>query len=396
MSRELLYHATWLKYHGSTVGPDAEKIADEDIKSLLQGAINGANVVIGSNKYSIGNTYNALFTTDDLADNKEVIWYREYTSGLQGNALMSYNGPEDQTQGGVTQNVVDSYLCSDGLPIGQSPNYQGSQDPSIQYSFENRDPRLYQTLADSLRIMSALNTNYSEGTSPTGYATKKFLNDEWWKNGSSYCTGILSPADAPCIRYAEVLLNYVEARYEISQVGGDAFSQNDLDQSINELRKRQLTKWGSNIPQTMPKVQLEGNNLTVNGTIINDPVRDPDVPSILWEIRRERRVELIMEGRRGEDLRRWSKFEYLNSEDANGNPSMTFLGAYVNMNDYPDMSATDEEGNRVLFLYDPENPSNKNADKGYIRYLRGNNLRVFKKGELDSERYFCGLFQADN
>ncbi len=388
MSRELLYHATWLKYHGSTVGPDAEKIADEDIKTLLQGAINGANAVIGSNKYSIGNTYNALFTTDDLADNKEVIWYREYTSGLQGNALMSYNGPEDQTQGGVTQNVVDSYLCSDGLPIGQSPNYQGSQDPSIQHSFENRDPRLYQTLADSLRIMSALNTNYSEGTSPTGYATKKFLNDEWWKNGSSYCTGILSPADAPCIRYAEVLLNYVEARYEISQVGGDAFSQNDLDQSINELRKRQLTKWGSNIPQTMPKVQLEGNNLTVNGTIINDPVRDPDVPSILWEIRRERRVELIMEGRRGEDLRRWSKFEYLNSEDANGNPSMTFLGAYVNMNDYPDMSATDEEGNRVLFLYDPENPSNKNADKGYIRYLRGNNLRVFKKGELDSERYY--------
>ena len=52
----------------------------------------------------------------------------------------------------------------------------------------------------------------------------------------------------------------------------------------------------------MPKVQLEGNNLTVNGTIINDPVRDPDVPSILWEIRHERRVELIMEGRRGEDL----------------------------------------------------------------------------------------------
>ena len=88
MSRELLYHATWLKYHGSTVGPDAEKIADEDIKALLQGAINGANAVIGSNKYSIGNTYNALFTTDDLADNKEVIWYREYTSGLQGLSLI--------------------------------------------------------------------------------------------------------------------------------------------------------------------------------------------------------------------------------------------------------------------------------------------------------------------
>ena len=136
MSRELLYHATWLKYHGSTVGPDAEKIADEDIKSLLQGAhkryqcCNRIKQILHRQYHTM-----ALFTTDDLADNKEVIWYREYTSGLQGNALMSYNGPEDQTQGGVTQNVVDSYLCSDGLPIGQSPNYQGSQDPSIQYSF---------------------------------------------------------------------------------------------------------------------------------------------------------------------------------------------------------------------------------------------------------------------
>lgn len=45
------------------------------------------------------------------------------------------------------------------------------------------------------------------------------MNDEWWVAGLDYCTGRLSPADAPCIRYAEVLLNYVEARYEIAQVG---------------------------------------------------------------------------------------------------------------------------------------------------------------------------------
>ena len=101
-------------------------------------------------------------TTDDLANNPEVIWYREYTSGLQCNALMSYNGPEDQTQGGVTQDVINTYLCSDGLPIGQSPLYQGKEDPSIQKSFQDRDPRLYQTVADSLRIMSAMGTNYTE------------------------------------------------------------------------------------------------------------------------------------------------------------------------------------------------------------------------------------------
>ena len=64
MSREMLYHATWLKYHGTTVGPTSEKVADGDIKNLLQGAINGAEAVMNSGIYSIGNTYNALFTTE--------------------------------------------------------------------------------------------------------------------------------------------------------------------------------------------------------------------------------------------------------------------------------------------------------------------------------------------
>lgn len=394
MSRELLYHATWLKYHGTTVGPTSERVADAEIKTLLQGAINGANVVMNSGIYSIENAYNALFTTDDLANNPEVIWYREYTSGVQCNALMSYNGPEDQTQGGVTQDVINSYLCSDGLPISQSPLYQDAQAPSIQKSFQNRDPRLYQTIADSLRIMSAMGTNYTAGTSPTGYPVKKFLNDEWWAAGSPYCTGILSPVDAPCIRYAEVLLNYVEARYEIAQVGGDAFTQGDLDRSINEIRGRQLTKWGDREAKTMPKVQLSGGAISVNGVVINDPARDADVDPVLWEIRRERRIELIMEGRRGEDLRRWAKFEYLNSEDASGRPTMPFLGAYVDMADYPGISSRDADGNRVLFLFDPADPSNQDAEKGYIYYLRSRELRVFNKGELNSERCYLRAIPA--
>lgn len=395
MSRELLYHATWLKYHGTTVGPTSETVADADIKELLQGAINGADAVMNSGLYKIGNTYNALFTTDNLANNPEIIWYREYTTGLQCNALMSYNGPEDQTQGGVTQNVIESYLCTDGLPIGQSPLYEGKDDPSIWNSFKNRDPRLYQTVADSLRIMSALGTNYSEGTSPTGYATKKFLNDEWLKSGSAFCTGILSPADAPCFRYAEVLLNYVEARYEIARVGGDAFTQEDLNKTINQLRQRQLTKWGSTEAQTMPQVQLGNGNITVNGVTINDPARDPEVDPVLWEIRRERRIELIMEGRRGEDLRRWAKFEYLNSENADGTPSKTFLGAYVNVADYEGMKSKNEKGDRVLFLFDPAAPSNQDTDKGYINYLQGDDLRVFKKGDLNSERYYLRAIPAE-
>ena len=316
-------------------------------------------------------------------------------SGLEGSPTgNSSEGKSGGVGGYGTFDLNGRSLGSDGLPIGQSPLYQGKEDPSIQKSFQDRDPRLYQTVADSLRIMSAMGTNYTEGTSPTGYPTKKFLNDEWWVAGLDYCTGRLSPADAPCIRYAEVLLNYVEARYEIAQVGGNAFSQSDLDKSINELRDRQLTKWGDTEAKTMPKVQLNGSNLSVNGVVINDPARDPDVNPVLWEIRRERRIELIMEGRRGEDLRRWAKFEYLNSEDANGYPTMSFLGAYVNMADYPEISSKDDSGKRVLYLFDPENPGNEDTEKGYIYYLREKELRIFKAGELNSERYYLRAIPA--
>lgn len=395
MSRDLLFHATWLKYHGTNIGPSSEAVADEDIRALLQGAIDGAEVVMNSRIYRIGNTYNALFTTDDLYNNPEIIWYREYASGVQCNALMSYNCNEEE-RGGITQSAIESYLCSDGLPIGQSPLYEGADDPSIQNAFQNRDPRLYQTVADSIRLVAVQGISFSSSRSTTGYACKKFLNDEWYASGSSYCNNINSPADAPCIRYAEVLLNYVEARYEISRVGGLPFTQDDLDKSINALRNRQLTKYGE-VPQvtrTMPHVTLSGSNLSVDGVVINDPVRDPEVDPILWEIRRERRVELLLEGRRGDDLRRWAKYEYLNSEDASGNPTKVFLGVYIKLSDYPKMaiSGEDEESGeftRYASLYNPNDPTNADAQEGYVEPMfTQNDIRIFQKGDLNSERYY--------
>lgn len=393
MSRDMLYHATWLKYHGTTVGPTSQAVSNDDLKPLFQGVIDGAQVVMNSKKYSIGNDYNGIFSTDDLASNAEVIFYREYTTGVQCNALMSYNASENQTMGGVTENVIESYLCSDGLPISQSPLYNGAIDPSIKNSFQNRDPRLYQTVVDSLRILnSGLNPM---AASPTGYATKKFLNEQWFAEDSPFTKNIYSPADAPTIRYAEVLLNYVEARYEISKVGGSAFAQTDLDNSINLLRGRQLTKWGEKpqVSRTMPKLYISGSSLSVNGTIINDPVRDLDVDPILWEIRRERRVELIMEGRRGEDLRRWAKYEYLNSDDTMGStkmPDMTFLGAFVKKSDYIGIK-TGKDG---VHLFNPADPSNTDPAQGYIWYLNQSNIRVFQKGDLNSERYYLRSIPA--
>ncbi len=117
MSRNMLYHATWLKYHGTNVGPASQAVPNTELSKFFKGAIDGAQEVMNSGQFSIGNTYNALFTTDNLAGNGEVIFYREYTTGVATNAIMAYNAKEDQRLGGATIDAIESYLCLDGLPV---------------------------------------------------------------------------------------------------------------------------------------------------------------------------------------------------------------------------------------------------------------------------------------
>lgn len=415
MSRDMLFHATWLKYHGTTVGPTSETVSNTDLQALFQGAIDGANVVMNSSGlYQIGNDYIGLFTVDDLYQNPEVVWYREYTSGLACHALMSYMNTETDCRGGVTEAAIESYLCSDGLPIGQSPLYAANTgyatgasvdaqnyatyDPSIQNAFKDRDPRLYQTVADTIRLTNVTGMSFANSPATTGYATKKFLNDQWAAEGSSYAKNRDCPADAPCIRYAEVLLNYLEARYEIAQLGGAALTQDDFDKTINELRARQLTKWGEEpqVARTMPAVTYTGSALSVNGVTINDPNRDPEVDPVLWEIRRERRVELMMEGRRGEDLRRWAKLEYADCTTDAGNPSQACLGAYIKLSDYPKMQVVGDNGNRLLTLYNPADPTNEDATEGYVEYFYNRTgMLSFTPGDLNSERNYLRAIPAD-
>src|SRR5690606_11374828 len=84
----------------------------------------------------------------------------------------------------------------------------------------------------------------------------------------------------------------------------------------------------------LPHLQVIGNSPAVNGIVYDDPKRDPQVSGILWEIRRERRIELAMEGFRLSDLRRWKKLEYtdnFNRPDIN-------RGAWIRKTDYANLS----------------------------------------------------------
>lgn len=302
MSRVFLFEGTWQKYHGNNA---------ENAKRYLDAAKWAANEVIASGAYSLAD-YREVFNSLSLANNPEVLLYREYESGKLTHALNSYNNKEPQT--GVSKDAIDAYLAEDGLPISLSPIYQG--DHGIQNLMANRDPRIKETfVSDELRLDGVV-SNYST----TGIATHKFLNESIANDpiGSSS----LNPTDAPIIRYGEVLMNYAEAALELSTVGGPAFSQDDLDKSVNALRDRPGIG--------LPHLQVLGGEPGVNGAIYDDPDRDPTVSPMIWEIRRARRVELMMEGFRYDDLRRWKKLDYLDMVD---HPN-TNRGAWVDKSDY--------------------------------------------------------------
>jgi hypothetical protein len=106
-------------------------------------------------------------------------------------------------------------------------------------------------------------------------------------------------SDAPIMREAEVVLNWIEAKAVLAQYyGGPAIAQADIDKSINAIRNRPLddAATAKGVKKTAPLLL---------SALPDDPTRDADVPSLIWEIRRERRMEFVFEHTRLLDLKRW-------------------------------------------------------------------------------------------
>jgi hypothetical protein len=290
-SRVCLFEGTWRKYHGGT-----------DPNKWLTEAANAAKELIEQGPYSLytgsdpAHAYNALHRLTDLSGNSEVIYWRKYATGVEVNHFLSYHAGY---VGGATKDAVEDYLCTDGLPISLSPLYQG--DEVYEKIFENRDPRLRQTILypEDQPYYRYGNHNYNVYTYPrirgtaggrnssTGYHIIKV-----YENNATIATYNVSTTPAITLRLAEVLLNYAEAKAELGEL-----TQADLDMSINKLRDR----------VGMPHLML-------------DPPMDPryaswGVSSNIVEIRRERRIELFMEGFRYDDLRRWKLGKKLEQKD---------------------------------------------------------------------------------
>lgn len=315
LSRICLYYGTYKKYHNISTAPTstdllkkAAAVSLDIINTHRYAIVKGDDAGCGQDHFDgYPLYYSNQFTQEDLTTNAECILARIYVADVVTHEIGRSGGP------GFSKDFAESFLCKDGLPIGNSNQYKG--DETLDNEMANRDPRMYQlmdnvhkpynVLKDGTRQIteSAMDGHKGESApdpsanaSVTGYSCVKFHSADPLQAEASKST-----FDWFIYRYAEVLLNYAEAKYELGEC-----TQEVLDMTINQLRDR-----------------VEMPHLTVSPAADNNPVNyGYAIEPLLYEIRRERRIELAAEGFRYDDIIRWNAVKLFE------NPK-TFLGMRV-------------------------------------------------------------------
>ncbi|WP_430809949.1 MULTISPECIES: RagB/SusD family nutrient uptake outer membrane protein [unclassified Carboxylicivirga] len=327
-SRVCLFEGTFRKYHSDLNLPDSDK--------LLELSWQAAQEVIDKSPYSLYETgnphldYRDLFASNDLKET-EVILGRRYSSDLDViHSINYYFTSATQQDVGLSKTLINSYLMSNGSAFTDQAGYE-----LIEFVNEtkNRDRRLEQTIRTPgyMRIGGDMELLPDFSASMTGYQVVKFVSDERQDgNQSSY-------QDVPIIRFAEVLLNYAEARAELGII-----DQADVDKSIRLIRNR----------VGMPNLDVANANSNPDSYLANQyPNVIGDNKGIVLEVRRERRIELAMEGFRYNDLMRWKAGKILEEY---------IVGMY-----FPSLGEFDLDGDGTMdvLLYEGDEPPSTATQK---------------------------------
>lgn len=322
-SRLCLFEGTFRKYHPEFNLPDADKFLREAAAASEQLMSEGPYRIY---KSTPDKAYLELFAAVNAIE-EEVILARKYNADLQlYHNVNYYTITASYGKPGLEKSLVNSYLLQDGSRFTDLPDYN-----EIQFFEEtqNRDPRLSQTIRTPgyTRIGSTVKRVPEFGATVTGYQLIKFVTSE---AEDSYTRSV---NDIPIFRYAEVLLNYAEAKAELGEL-----TQADLDQSINWLRDR----------VAMPPLDLAAANANPDPFLMQQyaQVNGINLGGIL-EIRRERRIELVMESFRWDDLMRWKEGHLLTKQ---------FKGMYFpGLGEYD----LDHDGTIDVVIYEETRPGEK-------------------------------------
>lgn len=269
--------------------------------------------------YRLFDSYDGLFRISN-ENNPEVILDVQYLSSLYSNWVLGVLLPN--SVGGWAsinplQSLVDSYECVDGKTIDESPLFDKNEP------YKNRDHRLEVTLLCPGDLYCGKYYNPIDkndpngdyyapyGRSKTAYLVKKYVN-----NPDDYSDIWDTGMNAIVMRYAEVLLMYAESKIELNDVDESVY------QVLNQIRQR------AGLPEVDRAVYSNQSKLREL-------------------LRRERRVELAMEGLRWFDICRWQIAE----DVMNGRVYGALLGT-VNP-DNGELNLTDERIEVETRIFDP-------------------------------------------
>lgn len=306
VSRIALNEGSWQKYYYEN---------NERARKFFELAMETGNYIINSGKYDIVTEFRNLFISEDLRGNKDCIMYRHYDPAVGiTHSVASNNNLSESINFGPTTDLIKSFILNDGN-VWQNSNMTGAKNFELANMIKTRDPRLEATFYDKPTPRNKGSYWYINKFLPRSVAKSV----EAGNAPPVEFTSTNNRTDYPVFRYAEVLLNWIEAKAELQTIGGAAVDQADIDKTINKIRNRPIA------PEAV-EMGVQKTAPLLLGELPNDPERDADVPSLLWEIRRERRMEFAFEHSRIADLERWHKLQYMDT-DANAD---LLHGGWVN------------------------------------------------------------------
>lgn len=290
-----LFEGTFRKYHEISID------GGNDWRYYLEQCVDASEKLM-SGKYGTYKLYTTGKPTEDYlnlfnaqdANKDEYILAVKYDQvlGIKHNAN-AFTLVSTQGQPGYTRKFVCTYLMQDGSRFTDKPGWQTMQ---FVDEIQGRDPRLQQSIR-------GLNYHRKDATlilptdlklTRTGYQPIKFVTES--KMGSyDMDMNNTTSCDLPEFRYAETLLNLAEAKAELGTL-----SQTDINNTINELRKR---------AGMTGMLDMATANANPDPYLTNPQTGYTTLPAenlgVILEIRRERGIEMVQEGRRWWDLMRW-------------------------------------------------------------------------------------------
>lgn len=331
LARFSLFEGTWRKYHG---------LGDQD--KFLNVAIQTSEELI--TKYpNLHPNYDHVFNSDDLDPIEGILLYKHFVID-ELTHWVSTNTRSTNNKYDITRKGIDKFLTKNGLAVTNPANTQFQGDRDFYAEFRDRDDRLLLMSPPPYRVNGDGSQNWTSTGDPAdeeffpileaitgGFPYKQLPDRNWskrvtgevpnfellvptqtgngfrfWKIWNEHNEGNSGQDlnDDPIFRMGEIFLIYAEAKFEMGE-----FNQAVADITITKLRER-----GG----------VAAMNLAQIGADF-DPTRDPDVDPILFEIRRERAVEMMGEGVRRDDLRRWKKMNYATEVK---------LGRWITQTDY--------------------------------------------------------------